>query len=123
MTAIYALPEKPSVIDIITRSIIAHPSMFREMLIKQAEQHDDYSQLTTNERARQGANASKRACLRAYDFIGRDDLPERERACCIAAETGPAVIALNVAGKLQCLPRPMLTAAAIMLDDTPLERI
>lgn len=123
MTGIYPLPENPTAVDIITRSLIAHPSLFRVDLIAQAEMHDDYSQLTHNERARQGANASKSACLRAYDFAGRDDLPERERACLIAAETGPAVIALNVAGKLQCLPRHLLTAAAVLLDTTPLERI
>lgn len=116
MNGIYALPENPSAVDIIERSIIAHPSLFRESLIKQAEMHDDYSRLTTNPRARQGAEASKTACLNAYDFVG-SDLEPREAAEQICKKTGTAVIALNVACKLQCLPPHIRTAAAVMLDE------
>lgn len=117
MAGIYALPENPTAADIIQRSIIAHPSLFRESLIKQAEMHDDYSRISTNPRARQGAEASKNACLVAYDTIGDEDQTPRERANGICMKTGTAVIALNVAGKLQCLPRHMLTSAAIKLDE------
>lgn len=99
--------------DIIERSILMHPSLFREALIAQAETHDDYAKLTTDKRAAQGASASRAACLRAYDWIGRDDLSDGERAACIAAECGPMVIALNVACKLQCLPAHVRTAAAV----------
>jgi hypothetical protein len=52
MSGIYNLPENPSAADIIERSIIAHPSLFRDTLIKQAKQHDDYSRLTSNPVAR-----------------------------------------------------------------------
>lgn len=116
MTGIYNLPENPSAADIIERSIIAHPSLFREALIKQAEQHDDYSRLTHNAGAQRGAIASKNACLRAYDFIGDSD-NARSRAETLCSETGPAVIALNVACKLQCLPPHIRTAAACTLDE------
>jgi hypothetical protein len=123
MNGIYSLPENPTAADIIRRSIVAHPSLFRDSLIKQAEMHDDYSRLTHNVRAAQGADASRHACLNAYDIIGDDDLSADEAAAKICAKTGTAVIALNVAGKLQCLPRHVLTAAAVKLDETPLERI
>lgn len=123
MTAIYDLPENPTAVQIIARSIIAHPSLFRESLIKQAEMHDDYSRLATNARTAQGAEASKNACLTTYDFVGDDELSNEERAAKICEKTGPAVIALNVACKLQCIPSHIRTAAAIMLDSTPLESI
>lgn len=116
MTGIYNLPENPSAADIIERSIVAHPSLFREALIKQAEMHDDYSRLTHNAGAQRGAIASKNACLRAYDFIGDGD-NARSRAETLCSETGPAVIALNVACKLQCIPPHIRTAAAIKLDE------
>ncbi len=115
MSGIYSLPENPSAADIIERSIVAHPSLFRDMLIRQAEQHDDYSRLTDNPGAQRGAIASKNACLRAYDFIGEGD-NARSRAETLCTETGPAVIALNVACKLQCLPGHVRTAAAVSLD-------
>lgn len=115
MSGIYALPENASAVDIIERSIIAHPSLFREALIKQAEMHDNYANLTTNESARRGAIASKSACLKAYDYIGDGD-DARSRAETLCDETGPAVIALNVACKLQCLPPHIRTQAAIGLN-------
>lgn len=123
MSGIYALPSNPSVVDIIERSLIAHPSLFVDALTQQAQMHAEYSRTTNNVRARQGADASERACERAAEFAEREDLPARERAACIAAETGPAVLALNVAGKLQCLPRHMLTAAAVALDNEPVSSI
>lgn len=117
MSGIYALSEKPSAIDIIERSIIAHPSLFVDSLRSQEIMHKGYSAQSTNRLAIQGAIASERACERAREFAGRHDLSERERACLIVAETGPAVIALNVACKLQCLPPHIRTAAAVMLDE------
>lgn len=123
MSGIYALPEKPSAIDIIERSIIAHPSLFADSLRSQEIMHKGYSAQSTNTLATRGANASARACERAREFAQRDDLSARERASLICAETGPAVIALNVACKLQCLPPHVRTAAAVMLDSTPLEQI
>lgn len=105
--AIYALPETPSAEDIIKRSIVAHPSLFRKALISQAEQHDDYAKLSTNPRAVQGAKASFNACLRAYDAVGLEDVSA------IMADCGTMVIALNVACKLQCIPTHVRTRAAV----------
>lgn len=117
MTGIYSLPENPSAADIIERSIVAHPSLFRKALIKQAEQHADYVELSHNELGKRGARASKLACLVAYDTVGDEDQTARERAESICANTGTAVIALNVACKLQCLPPHIRTAAACTLDE------
>lgn len=111
------LPEKPSAADIIARSILMHPSLYRESLIKQAEMHDDYSKLSRDPRATQGAIAQKNACLKIYDFVGADDLSPAEAATEICRECGTMVVALNAAGKLQCLPRHMLTAAAVQWDE------
>lgn len=117
MTGIYPLPANPSAADIIERSIVAHPDTLRAALIAQAEQHDDYSRITHNERAKQGAIASRKACLIAYDTVGDDDQLNRERAEAICANVGAAVIVLNIACKLQCLPPHMRTAAAVGLDE------
>jgi hypothetical protein len=116
MNGLYSLPEKPSAHDIIKRSIIAHPSLYRESLIKQAEMHDDYSKLSRDPRATQGAIAQKNACLKIYDFVGADLSPD-EAATEICRECGSMVVALNAAGKLQCLPRHLLTAAAVQWDE------
>lgn len=115
MSGIYPLPENPSAADILKRSIIAHPSLFREALIAQAEMHDDYANLTTNEGARRGAIASKNACLEAYDYVGDGD-DAQSRADTLCGEVGPAVIALNIACELQGLTAHIRTQAAIGLD-------
>ena len=118
MTEIYSLPENPSAVDIIERSIMAHPSLFRDALIAQAHTHADYEKIARDARAAQGAQASKNACLSVYNTIGEylDDKTARECAESICGKTGTAVIALNVACKLQCLPNHVRTAAAIGLD-------
>jgi len=103
----YDLPENPTARDIIQRSIVCHPSLFREMLIKQADMHDDYAKVTSDIRAKQGAIASMNACFFAYDAIDNDDVDA------IVSRCGPMVIALNVACKLQCIPNHIRTAAAI----------
>lgn len=104
----YDLPTAPSLIDIMFRSIICHPEILRSALIRRAELHDDYSALTTVPAAREAAIGMKRDCLRAYDLVGREDLPERERAARISAETGPLAVALNESARLQCLPRHLI---------------
>ena len=109
----YDLPINPNAKDIITRSVVCHPSAFRDALVAQANMHADYEELSRNPLAKRGAAAQKNACLRAYDWLGRDDLPEGERAACIAGELNTMIIALNVACKLQCLPPHVRTAAAI----------
>ncbi len=106
MTAIYALPAKPTARDIIERSIIAHPSLFREALIAQATMHDNYARLATDRLAARGAAAMASDCLSAYDAVGMEN-PDA-----ICERCGTMVVALNVAAKLQCLPPHMKAEAA-----------
>lgn len=112
MTGIYPLPEKPSALDIIERSIIAHPSLFAETLDLQAAEHKRYAaNLANGERAKQGALASARACdAAAYHIRGEGGAAQIVKDC------GQMVIALNVACKLQCLPAHIRTAAAVMWE-------
>lgn len=116
MSGIYPLPENPTAVDIITRSIVAHPSMFREALINQAHEHANYEGISSNPRAQQGARASKLACLNAYDTIGDAELSVNERAEVICGDVGTGVIALNIACKLQCIPSHIRTSAALTLE-------
>lgn len=100
--------------DIIERSIEMHPTLFCEALNGQAMDHLKYANgTTTSVRSIQGAIASLKACERASDWVGRDDLPAGERASCICAECGTMVVALNVACKLQLIPAHVRTAAAV----------
>jgi hypothetical protein len=100
--------------EILQKAIEFDALGFRAALITQANQHADYEELSRDARAAQGARASKNACLRAYDWIGRDDLPAGERAACIFADTcGVFVVALNAACKLLGIPAAQRTAAAI----------
>lgn len=116
------LPENPTARDIIARSILLHPSLFRDSL--RGRQIEDNAYAVSREgRTRQAAEASARAYERAREFAEREDLSIEERAALICAETGPGVVALNIACKLQCLPPHVRTAAAIGLDNSPLERI
>lgn len=109
----YSLPANPTARDIIERSIVCHDETFRTALIQQAEVHDTSAMFTPSERARQGAMASFKACLSAYDIIGRDDMTPYEKALFIGSDCGTMVIALNIACKLQCLPPHIRTQAAI----------
>lgn len=100
--------------DIIGRSILMHPTLFREALSEQARMHSRQALLyamPSQARSRQGAEASAKACLKAVAAIDAEDIDA------IIAECGPMVISLNVAGKLQCLPRHVLTAAAVAWDE------
>lgn len=105
-------------LEIIARSIADHPTLFRASLVSQAETHDDYATLTRDGRARQGAEAQRDACLRAYDAIGRDDLAPSERAAMICRRCGDMVISLNVAAKMQELSPAVRTAAAVNWQET-----
>lgn len=117
MAGIYALPENPSAVDIIERSIIAHPSLFREALESQAAMHRDYMHQASNPMAIAGAKTQKDACSMCAAILQHDYMSPREMAdaMCLAISTG--IVALNVAGKLQCLPPHIRTAAACTLDE------
>jgi hypothetical protein len=106
----------PSAVEILAKAIASDCDKFRAALIKQAEEHDTYAELTRHAGARSGAIASKNACLRAYDIAGDHRMNPDHKAYLLCSETGPAVIALNIACKLQGLPAHVRTQAAIGLD-------
>lgn len=101
----------------ILEAAMARPEEFRAALIRRAEQHDDSAKARPGGLAERGARAAKNACLKAYDWIGRDDLGVGERARCIAAETGPLVQALNEACILTGVSRAQRTAALVRWDE------
>ena len=109
----YDLPANPTARDIITRSIECHSGGFRAALIELAEAHDSWALFTNSARGRQGAVASFKACLSAYDIIGRDDMSIDDKALFITSDCGTMITALNVACKLQDLPAHVRTQAAI----------
>jgi len=115
MSGIYALPENASAFDVVLRSIIAHPSMLRESLERQARDHRAYRASCTIEGAERGAKAQENACKLAISFLDADCTDE-ERAIGICGEMNSGLIALNVAAKLQCLPTHIRTQAALTLD-------
>lgn len=115
MLGIYALPENPSAMQIIERSIVAHPSAFYDGLIAQAEMHGDYSDLSQNLQAKQGATAQCRACLAICETLRL--VPHLIGGSKEASEINTMIIALNAACKLQCLPPHIRTQAAIKWDE------
>jgi hypothetical protein len=96
--------------EIINRSILVHPSLFRESLIAQAEMHDNYAALATDSRAIAGAESMRASCLRVYDAAGTECIDE------VMQNLGDMVVAVNAAAKLQCLP-PHIKAQAIAAWD------
>lgn len=83
--------------DVIARSILMHPSLYREAMIRAAEVHDNYSRMTHDKQAANMAARSRAACLNVYDAIDRED------ADGIAANFLQKVVAFSEAAKLQCL--------------------
>ena len=92
--------------EIIETAIAKHRDAFRAACIKQAEMHDDNERYSQNVRAKQGARASKLACLTAYDC----DIDN------IMSDTGCMVIALNIAAKIIGLTPAHRTAALAAME-------
>lgn len=113
MITIYPLPEKPTAHDIIKRSIIAHPTMFADMLRDRANEDYRYARDAINVRAAQGAKASGNAAMTAYHLIKEHNDDPENCASIICEDCGAMVIALNIAYKLQCLPPHIRTQAAV----------
>lgn len=113
---IYALPENATVVDILTRSIVAHPSTLCEALEAQALEARHDARQARFAMVAKSALAMARHCERASEWVKRDDLPAQERACCIAAECGSLVVTIHHARKLQCLPRQIVDSALAEWD-------
>lgn len=103
--------------EIISRSFAMHPSALIGALRNRADEDSAYAARCALNSAARGARASANAYTKAAEFLEREDLSVEERIACIVAETGPAVVTLNMACKLLCLPPHVRTAAAVGLDD------
>jgi hypothetical protein len=101
--------------EIIARSLTMHPSIFVDALKMGADRDSAYAASCHNLRTHQAVMASRAAYLRAV-WVAEGEGTEAERAALICAKMGPAVVALNVACKLQCIPPHVRTEAATRLD-------
>jgi hypothetical protein len=103
-------------VTIIEHSLRHHCAEFVGALADRAASDLAYADKVQG-RAKDGALASVRAYERAKEIALRTGQTATVRAIEICAATGPAVVALNIAGRLQGLPQYQLTAAAIEIDE------
>jgi hypothetical protein len=96
-------------IDIIGRSILMHPSLFREALANSRADDNRYAAIVheTDKRTWNAVKGRAGATGRAIEYV------EDENAESFAADLSAGIIALNIACKLQCLPPHIRTAAAL----------
>ena len=104
----YDLPENPTAIDIIKRSVTCHPSMFADMLRARMNEDKAYAASRPHESAiKRAIDASAKATELAIGFV-TNDMAEH-----FASHMGAGIIALNIACKLQALPPHIRTQAAL----------
>lgn len=109
-----ALPENPTLADICHRSAVLHPSLLADALQAQAKRDLDYAATQSNPRTVSSIQAHARHCengacaVRTYDS---------QRDNWALMPLGLQIVTANEAGRLQCLPRHVLTQAAIRTDD------
>lgn len=108
------LPDNPTLADICRRSAILHPSLLAESLEAQYAQD---SQLAATTLGISGAamNARARACKTGADAVRSYDDNLYDWS---TMPLGVQIVVAGEAAKLQCLPRHILTAAAIRTDES-----
>lgn len=108
------LPENPTLADICHRSAVLHSTLLAEALEIQAGEDTHFAANQANARTRSSILAHARHCqtgasaARTYDS-SRDSWR--------LMPLGVQIVTANAAAKLQCLPRHVLTQAAIRTDD------
>ena len=109
--------ETCTALDIIERSIVMHPTTFADVVEAQEKQHRAYGAgLPDTLHGRTTARAVKSmadACRIVVGAIKSGDGDAAATSRIIASDTGPLVVALNAACKLQCLPPHVRTAALV----------
>lgn len=98
-----------SALDIISRSLILHPSMLIESLQTRAWEDARYSASRENPAVKKSVLASFDATMRAIDYLNAETV-DRFRD-----DMAAGIIALNTACKLQCLPPHIRTESAVAL--------
>lgn len=110
----YDLPENPTAANIIDRSIACHPSLFAHALDTAAKVHSEALRTMTFLRAVATARRLEKACITMANAINEQRFSGDE-----AVIAGPDhwITALNIAVRLQALPRHILTQAAIRTQE------
>lgn len=120
----YPLPANPTLADIIRRSIVCHPSLLAKALDAIAGEDRRFAasraalHALTNvdaiinhaEQAETGARLTRGEHVDTFDNESAADWA--------IAPLGVQIIVANAAAKLQCLPRHILTQAAIRSDES-----
>lgn len=104
-----------SVIDVLARSIMLHPSLFAEACEREA--HEDLRYIASRPDMPRAASDGARARAAALQFAA-DSAREHESAACAAIaimerRAASWVAAFNVACRLLCVPAHVRTALAV----------
>ncbi len=107
--------------EIINQAILAGrvpfaPNRLAQDLRRQADQHANYARTTYNGRAKESAEASRKACLAAAEDVDYGAVND------ICADLGKCVIALNAACKMLGISPAKRTAAIVAWEETRKER-
>lgn len=86
--------------DLIARSIVCHPSLFAEAILKAGSDHFGYARNAGP--GQRGAMSAGRHCSEVVATLARNDMSDREKAEKIASAIGPRVQAVTIAARLQC---------------------
>jgi hypothetical protein len=107
------LPLEPTMADIIERSCKLHPSLLAETLRAQAKEDRAFGSTRDAETQRSCAVHANHC----EDAARTVEAYNAERDNWRLVPLGVQIVAANVAAKLQCLPRHILTQAAIRSDN------
>lgn len=86
--------------DLIERSLVCHPSLFAEAVLKAGNDHFGYARNPGP--GQRGAMSAGRHCSEVSATLSRNDLDARAMASHIASQIGPRVQAVTIAARLQC---------------------
>jgi hypothetical protein len=108
----YDLPDNATAAQIIRRSVVCHPSLFAEALQSATDTHRAAAALMTNHQSRNVALKLEGACRSMKNWIACGEYePDDTVASIMAGSFDYWISALNIAARLQCLPRHLVSAA------------
>ena len=107
----YDLPSNPSARDVILRSLTCHPTLFADAMADVAKVHADAASIMDHHIAKVTAQRLASAA-RTMDIQARTYATNAALGVICRSGMDYWVTALNVASRLQCLPRPLISEAA-----------
>ena len=114
----YPLEENPTLAQIIARSVICHPTLLAETLEGQAAEDRRFA-ATRPEISHKSILSHALACAEAAKGV-RGEWDTFDPASAVDWDLMPLgirIVAANAAARLQCLPRHIVTQAAIREDE------